>query len=202
MIACNSADARTALMASYFSRYPHLQASAIAKAIFSRTPLCQRNVNIPDAVSQEQKPEADTPFCAEGSSRLVFQGRTIYNASIAPAITPMCTKVDSDSKQEGVQKPRSMTALEELERIDAEERRREEQYVHLTKLANRGLNATSKCSGLVSEHDWSSSVGDGASYSGSATGTGLQTSDADDVMAQEMFERYIKVEECMEGCRV
>ncbi|KAL4069686.1 hypothetical protein V8B97DRAFT_613444 [Scleroderma yunnanense] len=132
MIACDSADARTALLASYFLQSPYPRAGAKAKAS-SYTPLQQRSINVPDNTR-------------EGSDRLATRGRTIYNAT-----SPIKEEV-------------GMTALQKLERIDAEERRRrKEEREQFTSLAY-----SSHCS--------------------------TEGSDMDDQTVQEMFDLYIKAE--------
>jgi len=88
MIARDSADARVALMANYFSRYPYLQAGAKAKE--SYTPLQHKE----NTLSQE------------GVNRLAVRGRTIYNAHHAPAPEEECLtaleklkRIDEDEKR-------------------------------------------------------------------------------------------------------
>ncbi|KIM66277.1 hypothetical protein SCLCIDRAFT_1211514 [Scleroderma citrinum Foug A] len=88
MIARDSADARAALMANYFSRYPYLQAGT--KTNESYTPL-QHKGNI---LSQE------------GKNRLAIRGRTIYNAHHTQAPEEECLtaleklrRIDEDERR-------------------------------------------------------------------------------------------------------
>lgn len=83
MAARDSADARAALMANYFSRYPYLQAGTKANETCTTLP-------------------HGSPG---GSNRLAIRGRTIYNAHHAPAPEEECLtaleklrRIDADER--------------------------------------------------------------------------------------------------------
>lgn len=175
MIAHDSADARTALMASYFSRYPHPRAGK--KPIASRSPLQRRNLNIPERLSPNPVVGACDATLSLDGDRLAMRGRTIYNANLAPS--------DAGSTRgdglEGASQQFSLTVLERLQRIDAEEMKRKE-------LLAMGCSACS--SRYPTQEGVSLSDHDEAT-------TGWQVREGDDRAAREMFDMYIRVEECM-----
>ncbi|KAF8846295.1 hypothetical protein BDN67DRAFT_33103 [Paxillus ammoniavirescens] len=237
MSAYDSADARTALMATYFSRYPYPQAGTrYIPPSSPSAPLRHYDVNAPDrrirnagrkGSSSSQKPSDD-------NIRFPTRGRTIYNAHTSPvpakSITPKLPSGTSISQQQSqhdtgmaVQNT-SFSALAELQRIDAEEEwKKNHSYQFL--IAARGD---------MDSEDWNaagnySPDGGGRSgiwgmprrRSGSRDRTPslslASTSDSewepllppygrdagvmgmDDMGAQEMFDLYIKAEECGVG---
>ncbi|KAI6162112.1 hypothetical protein EDD17DRAFT_1580004 [Pisolithus thermaeus] len=178
MIAHDSADARTALMASYFSRYLHPRAGK--KPIASHSPLQRRKLNIPEGLSPNPVMRACDATLSLDRDRLAMRGRTIYNAKLAPS--------DADSTRgdwlEGVGQQSSLTALEQLQRIDAEEMMRKELFAMM-------VMGCSACSGRYLTQE-------GVSLSDRDEATTVwQVREGDDRAVREMFDMYIRMEECM-----
>lgn len=175
MLAYDSADARTALMASYFSRYPHPRAGT--KPIASQSPLQRRNLNIPDGSSPKPVMKAcDAPVFLD-KGQLAMRGRTIYNANLAPSDAVDRTR---GGWLEGVGQRSSLTAVEQLQWIEAEEMRRNETMGCLA------------CSGRIYLTQEGLSL-----FNNDEATTGWHVREGDDGVVTEMFDMYIRVEECM-----
>lgn len=137
-------------------------------------PIQRPNLNIvPDGAPPKSVIRAhDVPLSNSiGRDRLAMRGRTIYNANLAPSDADNARGDFSDRIDR-------LTALEQLQRIDAEETKRKE-------LMPMGCSA---CSGRYL----------GVSFcNNDEPTTGSQVREGDDMAIREMFDLYIRVEECM-----
>ncbi|KIJ68546.1 hypothetical protein HYDPIDRAFT_106752 [Hydnomerulius pinastri MD-312] len=232
MSAWDSADARAAFMATYFSRYPYPQAGTKYTTTSSpSTPLRRYDTNAPDRRTRQTRPKESFSSLqtSDGSNRFATRGRTIYNAQADPvAVSPATTAAYptiSDAPfrydRETAAPNTSLSALGVLQKIDAEEewKRNHPGYQFLMAAAKghadsedwhsveghsfdadgsnsiRGTPTRSRGStpSLMSPSSGSDSESD-FDYAPSAWDTGVM--DVDDMRAQEMFDLYIKAEEC------
>lgn len=122
----------------------------------------------------------DAPLFLD-KDQLAMRGRTIYNANLAPPDAVDSTRGDW---LEGVGQRSSLTAREQLQWIDAEETRRKELFAMMT----MGCSA---CSG---RHLTQEGV---SLFNNDETTTGWHVREGDDRAVTEMFDMYIRVEECM-----
>ncbi|KIL00245.1 hypothetical protein PAXRUDRAFT_130317 [Paxillus rubicundulus Ve08.2h10] len=237
MSAYDSADARTALMATYFSRYPYPQAGTRCITPSSPSaPLRHYDVNAPDrrirnagrkGSSSSQKPSDD-------NNRFPTRGRTIYNAHTVPLAAKSTTARlprDTSVSQRQFQHDTGMAvqnttspALAELQRIDAEEEwKKNHRYQFLiaargdmgSKDWNAGGNYSPEGGGMSgiwgmprrrggSRDSKPSSSPSSASDSeweplSPPYGWDAGAMDMDYMGAQEMFDLYIKADECGVG---
>lgn len=110
------------------------------------------------------------------------RGRTIYNANLMPSGVNTDSRSDSTRSGwlEGVGQISSLTALEQLEKIDAEETKRKELFTGCSACSGRYLTQE----GVLFWNDDDPT-------------TGSQVREGDDTAVREMFDMYIRVDECM-----
>lgn len=156
MMVYDSADARTALMTSYLSRYPYPQAGATSTA--AHHPLPHQRLGVLPCRTPKQG------FTSRADDHLALRGRTIYNADAVHPVT-RSQKANRDSEREGGLKL-GMMAVSGRE-MDESRERAAAFWRQATVLARNG------------KLEW-----------------GIADSLADDAVVLEMFELYIRVEEC------
>ncbi|KAF9244611.1 hypothetical protein BU15DRAFT_59371 [Melanogaster broomeanus] len=241
MPAYDSADARTALITAYFSRFPYPQAGARYPHPSSPSPpLRHYDANAPHRRIKKKTGRKNTLSSehSDDGNRFATKGRTIYNAHRDPhSVTSIRTKPPSRSSAWQGRSPyitgisvqnTSASPLAKLQKIDAEEEWRKNHCYQFLMAASgdmgsRDWNAAGSDSSEevgMSGPIWETPRGKDGSRDSTPSSSLSSGSDSecqwgrnytpcgwyagmvcmDDMEAQEMFDLYIKAEEC-EGPR-